>query len=338
MHVADTYNLSGLRPGTHGHVESWFVKLNPPGGEKRALFLKFTLVRPLPGGGEGHGAVWAVWSVHGKPDATVAAKRVFPLSQVLLDATTFRVVMGDCEFASGRAVGRVEGPGGSIAFDLTWPVDGPSWRLLPYNVAYDPAVPLNKVSSPAWTRLVDGGVTVNNTHVVIQGAPGMQGHNWGRRHPPAWAWAHGNGFQGHGTDTVVEAVALRPRVAGVGIPLVAARVRAPGVDMTFNDLVSYAPTRCEWQPGRWWEFILRSPSHRLEARFHAPVTAYAGLRYPNPDGVDRLCLNTNLADAYVELRRGHGPLGKTLLRLESHAAAALEMGTSQGLNGVRPLL
>ena len=338
MHVVDKLNLSGLAPGSQGHVESWFVKLNPPGDGPRALFIKFTLMRPLPGGGEGHGAVWAVWSVHGHPEATVAAKRVFPLSHVFLDADQFRVTMGDCALSAGRATGRVEGPGGTIAFDLTWPIDGPSWRHLPYGLAYDRVVPLNKISSPAFTRAVDGGVTVNSTHVVVQGAPGMQGHNWGRRHPPAWAWAHANAFRGHGPDTVVEAISLRPSVGGVVVPLVVARVRAPGVDLAFNDFVTHVATRSEWQPGRWWEFIVRGPTHRLEGRFRAPVEEYTGLRYPNPNGVDRLCVNTNLADAEVELRRGHGPLAKTVLRLEAQASAALEMGTSDGWNGVRALL
>ena len=60
-------------------------------------------------------------------------------------------------------------------------------------------------------------------------------------------------------------------------------------------------------------------------RIEAPASAFVGLRYANPPGGEKICLNSKLARCEIELEEA----GRPLRRLRSQHRAAFEILTDQ---------
>jgi hypothetical protein len=82
-----------------------------------------------------------------------------------------------------------------------------------------------------------------------------------------------------------------------------------------------------------WSLHARTSDIDVQVRFSAPTKAFAGLRYDNPPGGFKTCLNSKLASCTVDvLRPGQQPL-----RLHTPYTAAFEILTDDLGHGV-PIL
>jgi hypothetical protein len=177
------------------------------------------------------------------------------------------------------------------------------------------------------SALVSGTVDVQGERWVLAEWPGMIGHNWGRRHPEAYAWGHCNSWD-TGDELVFEGfTAGKP---GFIVPSVTVLcVRNRGVSHMLNGLVSMARNTSEVSPRR-WSFRGAGKGASIEGEIWAETDDFVGLFYPNPDGTMCHCLTSMLARAEVTLRLPHQPS-----RTVRSSRAALEIGTEDARHGVR---
>ena len=105
-------DLLDLRYRGGGHVESWFLKANEPGG-RRAIWLKNTVFARPPSADRSHALVppmaeaWAV--AFDRERGHVATKTSVPLERARFARGTLDVEVDGCELSLGRARGAIAG-------------------------------------------------------------------------------------------------------------------------------------------------------------------------------------------------------------------------------------
>jgi hypothetical protein len=357
-------NAFRFQPLSHrGHVESYFIKANDPGGD-RAVWFKATVLATLQEPTNPHAEGWAIaFDRRGGTAKNVAVKHSLPLAGAffsdrglgvrwLLPPKPARIgapaiAAGPSGAEAGAAAlepgGDRDGvsikPGESrgavalrehrIAWDFTFSGEARAMVPFPSEAFYSGPFPKSKLVTPYPDLRFAGEVTVDGERWSIDGWRGMQGHNWGRGHADLYAWCQANVWE-EDADFVLEGLSARVRIGPVLSPLTTlVSVRHRGVDYAFNrplDLV-----RATGDVGlRRWSFSATGKHARIEGVVDAETDDLVGLYYPNPDGAMTYCLNTKLARARVRFEAdGRPPLSLTT------RAAALEIGTHDEGHGVR---
>ncbi len=311
-----------------GHVESYFLKLNDPGG-RRALWLKATiLARP---GRDPMAEAWAI--AFDREGGHVGVKQVVPYEDARFSREGFDVEVAHVHFVEGHVEGDIEHEGHRIAFALDFDAGGPPLIPFPSLKMYETRLPSSKLVSPhpdtrfSGTYSVDGGEPVK-----VDGWRGMQGHNWGTRHAELYGWGHVNQWEGE-EDLLLEGVTARVKLGPVlAPPLTIVCVWHRGVRYEFNSPRELLHSRGTITP-RSWRFSAESRQARVEGELSAATKDFAGLYYENPDGAMTHCLNSKIASGRLRLEvKGRPSLEATT------NSAALEIGTKDASHGVTMLV
>jgi hypothetical protein len=319
-----------------GHVESLFLKGNSPDGQ-RALWVKYTLLAP-PGAPErARAELWAVAFRRGPNAHTpVANKRSFALHEARWTDRPFLLRLPGAELRQGEARGELDGSGPKLRWALRFPCPEREFRPFPSARMYSGPFPRTKTLTPAPDTRLSGFFEVDGERWDVDGYAGAQGHNWGRGHAHAYAWAHCNAFtatcgSAPCSSAWFEAISGRVRVGPLLSPwLTSAAICIDGELVRFDGPRALL-SRTLNVDARSYGFELVQAGARLEARVQAEAPQIAGLRYEDPDGQLLSCLNSKLATAQLTLT----VRGRTWsLRSDR---AALELGTRKSDHGV-PIL
>jgi hypothetical protein len=311
-----------------GHVESWFLKANDP-GSRRALWLRWTI---WAGNRAPTAAIAEAWAIaFSTKTGHVAAKMAVPLGEprTHFEREGLGVTIDECSLSGESARGRVETGEREIAYDLK--IEPLAEPLLHFPSAwmYTEPWPTQKVASPVPTARISGRVEVAADTWQVEGWPAMIGHNWGRRHSSLYAWGQCDVWDG-GEDMVLEGVSI-----GAGGPVLGATIlciRHEGARYDLNGLRSLARNAGAISPRR-WQFRGRSARVEIDGEMWADTDDFVGLFYPNPDGTNCHCLNSELARAEVTLKIAGRPA-----RIYRSSRAALEIGTRDPNHGVRMVM
>jgi len=319
-------NYDGLRfdPASNGHVESYFLKINDPKGE-RALWVKATILARSSMVAEPVAESWAIAFERGKPP--VARKSTVPFSRARFSRGAIDLELPGLSMTSSRVIGKHEG----LSFDLG--IEDRSAPLFHYMPRfYEGRFPSSKLMSPMPNLVARGQARVGNETWKIDGWRGLLGHNWGRGHAFAYAWGHCNVWD-EDVDLVFEGTSGRVRVGPVLIPTTTVLVvRLNGETHSLNHVSELARNKGSMTFRR-WRFSARGPTLSVSGELFAETEDMVGLHYENPDGTMTYCLNSKLASARLSLE----PRGSLPIVVNSRAAA-LEIGTRDPHHGVRMAL
>ncbi len=325
-----------------GHVESWFLKANEPGG-RRAIWLRNTVFARPPSADRRHALVppmaeaWAI--AFDRERGHVATKTSVPLARARFARGTLDVEIDGCELSLGRARGSIASGTRKVGWDLAvGPERAAPVLHLPRHALYEASFPASKLVTPLTDGRVTGAVQVDRgdgsppEEWSVADWPAMVGHNWGRSHPRLYAWVHCNSWD-DAEDLAFEAVSARVRMGPVLSPMgTAVFVRWKGTSWDLNARELLGQNRGSISLRR-WEVTAAGQGLEVHAELSAATDDLVGLHYPNPSGAMTYCLNTKLARARLELRLpGRPPFVAT-----SHAGA-LEIGTRDRQHGVRMYL
>lgn len=316
------------------HVESYFIKLNDPSGE-RALWLKATI---LASGRDPDGAQAEGWAIafdrRGGRMRHDVVKHVLPIrnaafSRQGLDIRWDIPEAGDrMRILPDRTEGSIARGDQRVTWDLRFSGELACIAPLPFEAMYAPGFPSAKLLSPHPDLRFEGEVTAFGERWLIDGWRGMQGHNWGRQHTHAYAWCHANVWE-EDPAFVLEGLSASIKLGPVVTPfLTLVCVRHRGVRYDFNSVADIARARAEVTPRR-WVFSARGRHGRIEGTVEAETEDMVGLNYQNPNGSMLYCLNSKLSRARVRFEA----IGRPPLVLTSRAAA-LEIGTRDAGHGV----
>jgi hypothetical protein len=306
---------------SHGHVESYFLKVNDPSGE-RALWVKATILRRL---GEAPCAEsWAIAFERGKP--AVGSKATFDFSSARFSRDTIDIEMPGLTVSRSRVHGSV----GDVAFDLALSDEGAPFVFFPHRRMYTGPLPSTKLVSPMPDLRATGEIRVEGGRVWrVDGWRGLLGHNWGKGHAFAYAWGHCNVWN-ETDDLVLEGTSARVRVGPVLLPTATLlAMRTGGRTHMLTRIRTLLRNRGAMTLRR-WTFSGNGPSVSVRGELWADTDDMVGLQYDTPNGAMTYCLNSKLASARVEVAvAGEKPIVAT------SRAAALEIGTRDPHHGVR---
>lgn len=333
-------DLLGLRFRGGGHVESWFLKANEPGGRRAILVRNTVFARPNGSGKSPVPPVAEAWAVaFDRELGHVATKTTVVLDSARFARGTLDVEVDGCELSLGRARGDLATGTRRIGWDLEV---GPSLCApilhLPRAALYDSPLPSSKLVTPLVDGRVSGAIRVDRgdgsapEEWNVSGWPAMIGHNWGRSRARLYAWVHVNSWD-DADDLAFEAVSARVRMGPMLSPMgTAVFVRWKGRRWDLNAMELFGKNRGAISMRR-WEVVAEGQGIEVRAEVAAETDDFVGMHYPNPSEDTTYCLDTKLARARIELRLpGRPPV------LATSRAGALEIGTRDREHGVRMYL
>jgi hypothetical protein len=185
---------------------------------------------------------------------------------------------------------------------------------------------------PAPGVTLSGEVTVDGVPMVIDGWIGSQNHNWGSQHTDEYAWGQVAGFDGE-PDAFLECSTARVRVAGVPTPwLSPIVVRYSGGELRLNAIGTCLRAKASYEhAGEEFRWTFRSRGCddagrrvTVSGEITAPRAAFVELRYLNPPGGEKTCLNTKIGRCRLRITHDDG----TSVELTTAHRAAFEILTN----------
>lgn len=321
------WNGSRYDPGsTSGHYESWFQRANHP-ERPLAFWIRYTIFSPKGRPADAFGEIWAIY-FDGERGKKVVVKESVPLARCRFSRRDLEARIGLATLNTFHLEGRARSKNHTLRWQLDYAGDEPPVFLLPQRM-YDRGFPKAKALVGMPDALYRGVLTIDGEAVRVDGWLGTQNHNWGSRHTDAYAWGQVAGFDG-AADAFLECATAKLRVGGVPLPSLTTLVlRADDKEYRLNGV---------WQAlratGRYeffdWHLDSRARDVRVRAHLHAPKDAFVALRYDDPPGGAKACLNTKIAACEVTLDLA----GKPSRSFGTANRAAFEILTTRTDHGV----
>jgi len=311
------------RPGDPtGHYESFYQRGNHP-DRPLAFWIRYTVFVPAADPGSAEGELWAV-AFDGETGEHTVAHVSVPMSECAFSPDRFDVRVGTADLGPGRLAGTA----GNVAWELRYDGDAPPVLLLPprmYAGGFPKAKSLVPLPLARWT----GSYSVGDRTVDVDGWLGSQNHNWGSRHTDRYAFGQVAGFD-DAPDVFLEVATVKATIAGpMTTPWLTTLVLREGARE--HALVSPRTAVRAVASYRWfdWVFSSRADGVEVRGRIRADRADVVGLRYRDPPGGEKACLNTKIGRAVVRVRDAAGER-----TYRARHRALLEILTSRTDHGV----
>ncbi|EYF03611.1 hypothetical protein [Chondromyces apiculatus] len=317
-----------------GFYESYFQRANHP-TRPLAFWVRYTLFSPAKHPEAARGELWAI-VFDGESGVHHVAKQEVPFAgRCTFARDSFSVRVGDALLAPGEMTGEIgAGDAGSepMAWALSWEGGERPLFLLP-PALYAARLPRAKslVSVPLCTYR--GVLRAGSREIPVDGWLGSQNHNWGTRHTDRYTWAQVAGFDG-APGTFLEVATARLRFGPVWTPPMTPLVlRHAGEEIALRSVRQSLRNAGSVQG---FSFHVEAEDARaaVEGSIEAEGGDFVGLRYDNPPGGDKDCLNTKIASCTLTLRRKRGGRLLGVETLRATRRAAFEILTEDRTHGV----
>ena len=316
------WSASRFVPGERaGHYESWFQRANHP-NRPLAFWIRYTIFCPRGRPEDAVGELWAI-AFDGEADRITAVKQALPISECLFSASGLEVRIGQADLSGARLAGTAATGAHQIGWQLAIRGGEPPLLLLP-RAWYARRLPSAKALVLAPNATFEGWLEIDGARLSIDAWRGSQNHNWGSRHTDRYAWGQVAGFDG-APGAFLECSTARVRVGPLWTPWLTLLVlRVDGRELALNSLLGAlrATARID---GFAWSFDTRGPGLRVRGRIEAPARAFVGLRYGNPPGGEKICLNSKLARCELTIEE----TGRAVRTLRTASRAAFEILTDE---------
>ena len=311
----DAWNGCRFQPrDPGGQYESYFQRANHP-RRPLAFWIRYTVFSPKGRPGEAVGELWGIY-FDGESRRITAAKEVFPIESCQMSRTGLSVRIGTASLEDGYLAGRANSSAGTLQWNLRYEGSEPPLLLLPRSF-YERGFPKAKALVGTPNAEFDGELVVNGEMVHVERWIGSQNHNWGSKHTDRYAWGQVCGFD-EDPDAFLEVATARLKLGPVWTPWMSPVVLIVGGEtLGWNALPRAIRADGHYDlRRREWTIATESKLGQLAVRMSAPPEHFVALRYGNPPGGAKTCLNSKIATCEVTLVRD----GKTT-RLTSHRAA-----------------
>lgn len=321
------WNASRFDPeDSRGFYESYFQRANHP-SRPLAFWIRYTALRPRGGTGQACGELWAIY-FDGETDRIVAVKEVVPIADCDFSRAQMNVRLGSATLTDRGLHGRAASPSHVLEWALDYAGQEPPLLLLPESF-YERGLPKAKALVGTPNALYAGTLTVDGESIPIHDWRGSQNHNWGARHTDRYAWGQVAGFD-NAPDAFLECSTAQIKLGPVWSPrLTLVVLRDEGQQHALNGLLQAVRASGSFDFFT-WTFDTRTPQIHISGRIQARASAFVGLKYRNPPGGEKTCLNTKLAGAELVVRRP----GRPPRTLTTKHRAAFEILTDRVDHGV----
>lgn len=337
--LARDFNHARFQPGTGaGFYESYFLRANHA-TRPLAFWVRYTIFSPKGRPDDAIGELWAVW-FDGESGRHVVAKAetaatatataatpaafAFAFSRDRLDAR-----IGDATLQPGKLQGGAASRGHQIEWDLEYAGDAEPLFLLPPDLYGKPLPKAKSLVGLPMARF-RGALVVDGERIPINDWAGSQNHNWGVKHTDRYAWGQVAGFD-NAPESFLEVATAQVKIGPIWTPRLTPLVLRHGGQEFALRSIRQALTRAHGRFGYFhWNFRSSAPGIEIEGMIRAPKEAFVGLRYYNPPGGEKWCLNSKLASCRLVLKRP----GRKDETLETQHRAAFEILTDDRGHGL----
>ncbi len=309
----DHWNAARYQPGTTaGHYESWFLRANDPSA-RRAFWIRYTIFAPRGRPQDAVGELWAI-AFDRAGSKIVAVKQVHPIAACAFSRDRLEVAVGAARLDGSALVGAATSRGHTIAWDLRYGGGQPPLLLLPDRL-YTTPIPKAKTLVGRPLARFTGTLVVDGETLAVDAWVGSQNHNWGAKHTDRYAWGQVAGFD-EAPDGFLECSTAQLKIGPWWTPRMSpVMLRLGDETLAWNGLVRSIRADGRYAPYD-WRIETSGPAGELTLAISAAATDFVGLRYDNPPGGVKICLNSKIARCELTLRRG-----KTTTVLHSSRAA-----------------
>lgn len=312
-------------PEKAGHYESFYLKLNQPGGGRGAWIRHTVHKRPK------EPATCALWFVLFDAAAAGprATKRQFGADE-LEAAPDCYIRIADATLTDGRATGRVETDVLEARWDLSFSDTHEPFHHLPRDFLYRAKLPRTKFLSPYPNAVYDGHLDIGGERIAVEGWRGMIGHNWGAEHAERWVWVQGSGFEGRSAEDYFDMAVGRIKVGGRATPWVGNGMLM--LDGTAHRLGGFGhiPSTEVTEEPTGARFELRGKDVKLSGNVRAQAKDFVAWIYADPVGPEHNTLNCSISDLDLDVELA----GRPAQRLTVRGAAAYEFGSRDTDHGI----
>lgn len=298
------WNGARWRPGDkEGHYESWFLRANDA---DRGFWIRYTIFAPAGRPEAALGELWAIWFERGKP--IIAGKTELPLARCSFASDRLAVTIGDAALDASTLRGQTSAHGHTLAWDLQFSGGGSPLLVLPERL-YSAKLPRAKLVVPRPLARFAGTITVDGRAIEIDQWVGSQNHNWGSRHTDRYAWGQVAGFD-EAPDAFLECSTARIKLGPVYTPPMSPVVLRLGNELLgWNGITRAIRALGAYAPYQWHIETTDKQHGTIVIRIEGDPEDFVALRYHNPPGGSKICLNSKIARCEVTLRRpGRPPL------------------------------
>ena len=308
-----------------GHYESFYLKLNRPGGGLGAWIRHTVHKRP------GEPITCALWFTLFDAGAAGprATKRQFG-PEALSASPGAYIQVDEATLTDGAATGAVATDALTASWELRFEDEHPPFHHLPREFLYRAKLPRTKFLSPYPNAVFDGRLEVAGERIDVDGWHGMIGHNWGAEHAERWVWIDGSGFEGRPEGDYFDMAVGRIKVARMTTPWVGnAMLLLDGVEHRLGGFERISSTEVEESPTG-ARFQLKGKGIKVRGRVGAGRKDFVAWVYADPVGPGHNTLNCSISDLELEVELDDRPAE----RLIASGAAAYEFGTRDTDHGI----
>jgi hypothetical protein len=314
----------------NGHYESFFLRANHP-VKPLAFWIRYTVFSPHRQPENAIGELWAVY-FDGETGKRVAVKDEMPISECLFATDRFDVNVGDAVLDSERAQGNAFSKGDTIRWDLRYAGDPLPLFLFPLEF-YDGRLPKAKSLVGVPMAVFNGTLVVNGQEVPIQDWVGSENHNWGSRHTDHYAWGQVAGFD-NSPQSFLELATARIKMGPFWTPYMTLMVlRHKGKEHRLSSLMQSLRAKASFDYFQ-WKFSSEDATITMDGTISASREDFVGLKYYNPPGGIKHCLNTKIATCKLTIRFRKEQDAVPVEVLETASRAAFEILTDDRDHGV----
>jgi hypothetical protein len=314
------------REDPRGFYESYFQRANHP-SRPLAFWIRYTAFCPRGRPDQACGELWAIY-FDGETNRIRAAKEVVPILDCDFSRTHLKVRIGSATLSDRSLQGSAASPAHVLQWSLSYAGHEPPVLLLPESL-YERSLPKAKALVGTPNAVYTGTLTVDGETLPIDGWQGSQNHNWGSQHTDRYAWGQVAGFD-NAPDAFLECSTAQFKLGPVWSPrLTLVVLRDEGHEVALNGLLQAVRASGSFDFFT-WTIDTRNPEVHITGRIEAPASAFVGLRYRNPPGGEKTCLNTKLASAQITVQRPGSPLRSLI----TEHRAAFEILTDRVDHGV----
>lgn len=232
----------------------------------------------------------------------------------------------------GKLKGAISNEKQQVSWDLSY--RGSEEPLFDFPLKYyDLGFPKAKVLVGLPLASFRGNLKIKGETIAIDNWIGSENHNWGMKHTDHYAWGQVAGFD-NSPESFLELATARIKIGPIWSPFITPIVfRHRGREFSLNELQTTL-RRASFTYFD-WNFKANSPGVRLEGNIHAERENFVCLRYYNPVGGVKFCLNSKIASCRLKVWVDGS---KDPELLETSSRAAFEILTDKDDHGLVPAL
>lgn len=311
------------RRASGGRYENWYCILHSP-KEEAAFWFRYTLTSFRPGARPPEGRVWAILFDRRRPESEFVLTARRDLAEVGITKTPFALDFGDIgRFENGRASGRLDVGGPLVEWEFTFEPSAVSFRSVASRIVAALVSTSRNVSPNNDTRF-RGHLVVDGRRLDFDGAPGHQGHTWGKKMQTSWLWGKCSAFDNE-PDAIFEGVSIRrPKGDVPGPPIASLFLKYRGARYVMNTVRHIKRvTKSEYDP-RSWRFSSAEGDLKLEGELRPDPDRTHFVRYLDVDCTEAFVRNSCLGEATIRIHRRRGDAWEPETELRAKDTVAFE--------------